>query len=225
MYSLLSAARPSSLGVVLAVLAALLVAATPAAGQEITLEYGVTRAGYDEALQRPAGLSGFVDVPLGRRLALRLSAAHRTERRSVTRSPCTGLVPPGRDCTAERFDVDAHLTTYGAGLALRLPTPAPALAPELYALVTASRVDADFTARNSDATVRPVTPDGLSPGLAFGGTLSYAVTPLLAFTGRIGVQIPRFGVCGVDAWFPFCERRILPELALGAQLRPSALHL
>lgn len=190
----------------------------PASAQEIGIEYGGTRAEYDDALQRPTGLSGYVDLPLGERFAIRFTVSHHTESRSITRSPCTGLVPPGSDCTREPFDGDARLTTYGVGVAVRLPSPAAPLQPELYALGTGSDVDVDFMARSSASRLQPVTPDGLSVGIAFGGSVSYAITHFFALSGRIGLHALRFGACGADAWFPFCESRVLPQLALGARL-------
>ena len=189
--------------------------------QEVGIEYGGTRAGYGDALQHPTGLSGYIDLPLSDRIAIRFSAAHYTEGRTITRSPCTGLVPPGRDCTNEQFDGDAHLTNYGVGLSIRLPSLGASLQPKLYAVGTASDVDATFVAQNGDTKVQPVTPDGLSPGVALGGSLSYEITSFFALSSRLGFQVPRFGVCGADAWFPFCESRVLPQLAFKAHLRLS----
>ncbi len=196
----------------------------PVSAQEVGIEYGGTRAGYGDALQRPTGLSGYIDLPLSERIAIRFSATHYTESRSITRSPCTGLVPPGRDCTSEQFDGDAHLTNYGVGLSVRLPSPGASLQPKLYAVGTASDVDATFVAQNGDTEVQPVTPDGLSPGVALGGRLSYEVTSFFALSSRLGFHVPRFGVCGADAWFPFCERRVLPQVAFGARLRLSGFR-
>lgn len=196
----------------------------PVSAQEIGIEYGGTHAGFDEALERPTGLSGYLDLPLSERVAIRVSAAHYTESRTITRSPCTGLVPPGSDCTDERFDGDGSLTNYGVGLAVKLPAPGASLQPELYVLGTASDVDVTFTAQSSDAQLQPITPDGPSPGVALGGSISYEITPFLALSNRFGLQAPRFGVCGADAWFPFCETRILPQLAFGARLRLSGLR-
>lgn len=196
----------------------------PASAQGIGIEYGGTRAGYDDALQRPTGLSGYLDLPLSERIAIRFSAAHYTERRTITRSPCTGLVPAGRDCTSEQFDGDAHLTNYGVGLSVRLPSPGASLQPKLYAVGTASDVDATFVAQDGGAKVQPVTPDGLSPGVALGGSLSYEITSFFALSSRVGFHVPRFGVCGADAWFPFCDRRVLPQLAFGARLRLSGFR-
>jgi len=88
----------------------------------------------------------------------------------------------------------------------------------------ASDVDATFTAQNGDAQLQPVTPDGLSPAIMLGGSISYEITRFLAISSRFGVQVPRFGACGSDAWFPFCERRVLPQLAFGARLGLSGLR-
>jgi hypothetical protein len=196
----------------------------PASGQGIGIEVGATRAGYDGALERPTGLGGYVDLPLDERIAIRFAVSHHTESRTINRSPCTGLVPPGTDCTDQRFDGDAHLTTYGVGFAVRLPSPGASLQPALYALGTGSDVDADFVARNSEARLQPVTPDGLSVGVAVGGSVRYAITPFWALSGRVGLHALRLGACGADAWFPFCERRLLPQLALGMRFGLSGLR-
>ena len=99
------------------VLLLLLGQCAPVSAQEIGIEYGGMRAGYDDALERPTGLSGYIDLPLSERVAIRFSAAHYTESRTITRSPCMGLVPPGSDCASEPFDGNSSLTNYSAGLA------------------------------------------------------------------------------------------------------------
>ena len=192
--------------------------------QEIGIEYGGMRAGYGDALERPTGLSGYVDLPLSEQVAIRFSAAHYTESRTVTRSPCTGLVPPGSNCAREPFDGNSSLTNYSAGLAVRLPSPGASLQPELYALGMASNVDATFTAQNGGERLRPVTPDGLSLGIALGGGISYEMTRFLAISSRFGVQAPGFSACGSDAWFPFCESRVVPQLTFGVRLGLSELR-
>lgn len=80
---------------------------SPASAQEIGIEYGVTRAGYDDALERPTGPSGYVDLPIGEHIAIRVAASHHTESRTITRSPCTGLAPPGRDCSDRRVAISS----------------------------------------------------------------------------------------------------------------------
>lgn len=196
----------------------------PVPAQEIGVAYGEVRAGYEEALERPTGLSGSLDVPLSERVAIRVFAAHYTESRTITRSPCSGIPPPSRDCTEEPFEGDSNLTTYGVGLAVELLSSEASLQPELYVLGTASDVEVSFTAQNSDAQLQPVTPDGLSPGVALGGSMRYEITHFLALSGRFGLQAPRFGACGADAWFPFCESRVLPQLAVGARFGLSGLR-
>jgi hypothetical protein len=205
-------------------LIALSVYCVPVSAQEIGIEYGGTHAGYGDALERPTGLSGYLDLPLSERIAIRLSGAHYTEKRTITRSPCTGLVRPGRDCTSEPFDGDGSLTTYGVGVAIGLHASGATLQPELYALVTGSSVDVNFTAQTGDEQIQPITPDGLSPGVALGGSISYEITSFFALSSRFGVQVPRFGACGSDAWFPFCERRVLPHLALGVRFGLSGFY-
>jgi len=32
------------------------------------------------------------------------------------------------------------------------------------------------------------------------------------------------GICGADAWGPFCDSRPMPQISLGAQVRFSALR-
>jgi len=196
----------------------------PVTAQEIGIEYGGTHAGYGDALERPTGLSGYLDLPLNERFAIRLSAAHYTESRTITRSPCTGLVPPGGDCTSEPFDGDGSLTNYGLGFAIRLHSPGASLQPELYALGTASDVSVNVTTQNGNGQIQPITPDGLSPGVALGGSISYEITSFFALSSRFGVQVPRFGACGSDAWFPFCERRVLPQLAFGGRFELSSFY-
>ena len=206
------------------VLLLLLGQCAPVSAQEIGIEYGGMRAGYDDALERPTGLSGYIDLPLSERVAIRFSAAHYTESRTITRSPCMGLVPPGSDCASEPFDGNSSLTNYSAGLAVRPLSPGASLQPELYALGMASDVDATFTAQNGDEQLQPVTPDGLSLGIALGGSINYEITRFLAISSRFGVQVPGFSTCGADAWFPFCEPRVLPQLAFGARLGLSRLR-
>jgi len=191
---------------------------------EVGVEVGGTQAGYGDALQRPTGLSGYVDVAVNERFAIRVAASHHTENRSILRSPCSGLVRPGRDCSDRRFDGDASLTSFGFGVAYLLTSPDATWQPELYALGTAVDVDVEFNARNSDDRLRPIMPDGATVGLAFGGAVNYAVSPVIAFTGRLGIRTPWFQACGADAWFPFCESHAMPELALGLRIRPFALR-
>jgi len=186
------------------------------------MEVGAIQAGYGDALQRPVGLSGTVDLPLSDRVALRLMAAHYLENRTIRRSPCSGLVPPGRDCSTRPFAGDGHLSTVGLGVVVRLTPPASTWRPELYALGTGTAVGAEFESLSGDEQISPITPEGLSVGVAVGGSLHYTLTPVVGLTARLGAQIPRFGTCGADAWFPFCETRVLPEAAVGVRLgRPG----
>jgi len=195
----------------------------PTAAQELGIEYGVTDAGYGDALQRPSGVGGFLDIPIDDRFAVRLTASHHTESQGITRSPCTGLVRPGTDCSPQRFQGDASLTTFGIGMTVRLPSPIASLDPELYALATGSAVDVRFEARSGDRRLQPVTPDDPSFGVAAGGALHYAITPSIALSGRLGIHSPRFGACAEDAWVPFCDRRTMPQVAMGARIGLSEL--
>ena len=196
--------------------------APQASAQEVGMEVGATQAGYGDALQRPMGLSGTVDLPLSSRISLRLLASHYREARTIRRSPCSGLAPPDRDCSTRRFEGDARLSTVGLGVAVRLTPTAATWRPELYALGTGTAVGAEFATPSGDEQVAPVAPEGLSMGVAVGGSLHYTLTPVVGLTVRVGAQIPRFGTCGADAWFPFCETRVLPEAAVGVRLgRPG----
>lgn len=191
--------------------------------QEIGIEYGSTWAGYGEALERPTGWTGIVDLPLHSRIALRLSVAHYTENRTLTASPCTGLVPPGTDCSDRRFDGDAHLTNYALGPAVKLPSPVASLQPTVYVLGVLSDVEATFVAQSGTSRRTVILPDGLTPGIAFGAHLSYDVTRYLAVTSRLGGHFFRSSTCATDAWDPFCESRVLEQLAFGTRLRPTEL--
>jgi hypothetical protein len=61
-------------------------------------------------------------------------------------------------------------------------------------------------------------------GIALGGHISYAVTHFFAFSARVGLHMPQFGSCGSDAWLPFCERRVLPQVAFGARFGLSGFR-
>jgi hypothetical protein len=192
-------------------------------GQALGVEYGVTYAGYDGALERPTGVGGTIDLPIGDHLGVRLRVTHQTENLVVRRSPCTGLPPPGAECTPEPFDGDAELTTYGAGMVARLPPLVSKLRAKLYALALAAEVTATFRGRRSGKQIRPITPEGRSPGLEVGGSLGYAVSSYVSLQARVGTQFVYFGVCGSDAWVPFCDSHHMPRLALGVQVRLSRL--
>lgn len=194
-----------------------------ASAQTIGVEVGGTEAQYGEALVRPIGISGTVDLPLTDRLSLRLAASRQTESRSITRSPCTGLAPPGTDCSPEPFVGDAQLTTFGAGVTVAFPSPIEALHPEVYALATGSTVDITFSAERSDAELQPITPDGRSWGLEVGAGVSYSITDRVAVSGRAGFLRPGFEACGNDGWFALCESRTLPRFAIGTRVDLSAL--
>ncbi|MEF8940890.1 MAG: hypothetical protein V5A22_13680 [Salinivenus sp.] len=200
----------------------LFAALTPRAyGQTLTTEYGVTYAGHNGALERPTGVGGAVDLPISDHLGARLRVTHHTESLVVRRSPCSGLPPPDADCTPERFDGDAQLTTYGAGVVARLPRLVSTLRPELYALALAANLEAAFRGRRSGTQIRPV--EGLSVGLEVGATLTYTVIPHLTLMDRVGTQFVHFGTCGADAWFPFCNSRPMPQGSLGLRVHLSVL--
>lgn len=193
-----------------------------ARAQDLGVEYGTTRAGYGQALQDPAGLGAYLDLPVSDRFAVRLTASHQTEATSIRRSPCTGLARPGEDCSIRSFEGDAQWTVLGAGLAVR-PTPAIAgFEPELYLLVTGTDVDAVFSEQEGDARLRPITPDGFSIGWSAGAQVHYSVTALVGLTGRVGVLAPQLDACGNDGWFAFCDDRTLVEFGVGMRLNWSA---
>jgi hypothetical protein len=192
---------------------------------EIGLAYGVTFAGYGDALQRPHGLEGYLTVPVTSYLGLRVAAAHHTESRTLDLSPCRGgaLLVEG-PCANEPFTGDARWTTVGAGFAAHLTPFAGRVRPEAYGLVTATALDARFSSRTSDAEVRPDTPDDLAWGVTFGGGLSYQVSRLVGLSSRVEWQLPGLSACSPYRWSAFCERRLLPRVAVGAHLRLSALR-
>ncbi|HHP7237818.1 hypothetical protein [Longibacter sp.] len=212
--------RPRS--VIAAVLVLVLGCSPGAHAQDLGIEYAMTRAGYGQALQDPAGLGGYLDLPVSDRFAVRLTASHHVENASIRRSPCTGLVPPGADCSPRAFDGDARMTVVGAGLAVQ-PLPSTAgLQPEVYLLLTGTDIDAVFAEQEGDARLRPITPDGFSIGWSAGAQVHYALTPVFGFTGRIGVHAPQLGACGSDGWFAFCDDRTLVEFGIGMRLTWSA---
>ena len=169
------------------------------------------------------GFSGYLDVPIVDRLSLRIMASRHTESRSITRSPCTGLVGPDVDCSAQPFEGDARLTTFGVGAVVQLPSPTESFQLEVYALSTGSTVDVVFFAENSGEELRPVTPNGRSWGAAAGLGVNYALTDIVSLSGRVGFLRPGFETCGTDAWFAFCDARTLPRFALGTRFNLSLL--
>jgi len=193
-----------------------------ARAQNIGVEYGMTRAGYGQALQDPAGLGTYLDLPVSDRFAVRLTASHHVENTSIRRSPCTGLAPPGADCSPRAFDGDAQMTVLGAGLAVRPTSAIAGFEPELYLLVTGTDADAVFTDQEADARLQPITPDEFSIGWSAGALVHYSVTALVGLTGRVGVLAPQFDACGYDGWFAFCEDRTLVEFGVGMRLNWSA---
>ena len=196
----------------------------PLYGQSVGLEYGVTRAGYENALEHPRGVGGHIDLPLGDHVALRVAVRHHTEQLVINRSPCVGLPPPDANCTSDVFDGRSHLTTYGVGAVFRFPLPLPRLRSEVYGLGMGVDVDADFVGRTSDTQIGPITPDGLSPAVAAGGQLHYQLTDLVGLSARTGLVLPRFGTCGSDAWFAFCDSHALWQISLGTEFDLSALR-
>ncbi|PEN12513.1 hypothetical protein CRI94_13380 [Longibacter salinarum] len=205
------------------VLLSLSAGSSGAVAQALGIEVGMTRAGYGNALQRPAGIGGYLDLPVRERFAIRLAGSHQTEHRSIRRSPCTGLVLPGSNCSERPFDGDARMSVIAAGVAVQPIEPAAGFLPELYVLATGTSVDAVFTEQGGDGEVRPIAPDGFSVGWAAGGQVHYLITPLVGLSGRIGVHAPQLGACGQDAWFPFCEDRTLLEFAVGLRMNWSML--
>jgi len=191
--------------------------------QSLTLEYGWTQSGIEDVLERPNGFGASIGVPVAGRFSARISVRHHTESLSIRRSPCTGLVRPGTDCSPEPFEGDARLTTVGAGVVVDLPQPASRLKPRLYAMGLIADVDVTFRATESDERVSPITPDDPSVGLAGGGSLTVTLNRFVGIKTRFGAQYVRFGTCGTDAWFPFCESQVMPQVSLGAELRFSEL--
>ncbi|MFO8231267.1 MAG: hypothetical protein R6U20_01245, partial [Longimonas sp.] len=162
---------------------------------------GLERGG---AVQHGVLISG-ASTGIGRACALELAA--------------TGLVPPEADCTPEPFSVDARLTTYGVGTALRLTAPGATVQPKLYFLITSPSVDVSINAENSDRTLNPIDPGSTNLGIALGGEVHYPITDIIALSAQIGLQRPKFGTCADDGFDPFCQTRTLVQGALGMQFR------
>lgn len=201
-------------------------------GQEIGLEYGATLAGYDDALETPTGFGAHADLPLIRNMSmpivrqieLRLSATRHTEKLNITRSRCTGFSLPGTDCSLDTFDGDSDITRFGVGLVVGFDSVIADIEPELYLMGTSSSINTEFIGRDSGRNLGPVDPENPSIGMELGMMLTYPVTPFLGFYGRFSIQDTNFGACGEDAWFAFCENRLLYQVGLGAQFRFSALR-
>ena len=200
--------------------------------QEIGVEYGATRAGYDDALETPAGFGVHADIPLKRdmsmpilrQIELRLGASRHTENLTLRRSRCTGLIPPGTDCSPDTFDGDSDLTRLGVGLVVGFEPVIAGIEPEIYVMGTSTSINSEFIGRESGRNIGPVDPENPSTGLELGAMLSYNITPFFGLYGRVSAQNTNFGACGEDAWFAFCEDRMHYQFGLGAQFRFSALR-
>jgi len=213
------------LRIILPVLGAALLALLPGAlqAQSLTVNYGWTNAGIDDVLERPNGFGAFLDVPATDRFSVRIAVRHHTEALTIRRSPCTGLVPPGADCGTRAFVGDAELTTVGAGLVVTLPRPISTVEPRLFAMGLVADVDAEFRAEESNEEIAPITPDDPTVGLAGGGSFSFAFSEYVGVNTQIGAQYVRFGTCGDDGWFAFCDSRVMPRISLGAEVHLSQL--
>lgn len=200
-------------------------------GQEIGIDYGLTNAGYDNALEKPAGLGGHLDIPIIRNvdlpviedIELRFGISKHTENLTISRSTCTGLVDQGTNCNTDTFDGDSHLTRFGAGIVIGFKPFIPNVRSEIYALGISTDLKADFIGRESGKNIGPITPTKNSIGVEFGGMLRYEVTQYLDLYGRLAIQNPNIQTCGVDAWFAFCEERKLYQFSIGTQLRFAEL--
>lgn len=190
-----------------------------ASAQEIGIGVGGTQAGYGDVLNRPIGLSGYLDIPVGKRFGARFMAMYHTEERSLTRSSCTGLVPPGTDCTPEPFDVDARFAMYGLGPILRLTAPDATVQPKLYLLLTFLSIDSSLSAQNSDRTLNPIGAEHIDFGIALGGEVHYPITDIMALSAQIAIQRHAPGACAEDGFDPFCQTRTLVQGAVGMQFR------
>lgn len=195
------------------------------------MEYGATQAGYDDALETPTGFGVHGDIPLMRNMSMpiirqieiRLGASRHTEKLTLTRSRCTGLIPPGTDCSPDTFDGDSDLTRLGVGLVVGFEPFIAGIEPEIYLMGTSTSVDTEFIGRESERNIGPADPVNASPGLEFGVMLNYLVTPFFGLYGRFAAQNTNFGACAEDVWAPFCEDQMLYQFSLGAQFRFSAL--
>lgn len=201
-------------------------------GQELGVEYGATRAGYDDALETPTGFGVHADIPLIRdmsmpvirQIEIRLGASRHTENRTLRRSRCTGFIPPGTDCSPETFDGDSDLTRLGVGLVVGFEPVIAGIEPEIYVMGTSTRINTEFIGRESGRNIGPIDPENPSAGLEFGVMLNYSVTPFFGLFGRFAAQNTNFGACAEDVWAPFCEDRTLYQVGFGAQFRFSALR-
>lgn len=140
----------------------------PSSAQQIGITYEGTRAACDDVLQRPGGLSGYVDLPLGEWGAIRSAASHDTESRII---PCRLVLgwyiclyrvsTPGSDCACEPFGSDARLITYG--VAVQSTSLAVPFELSLYALRSGPDVDPDVLCNTPPHYQRPPSlPDGLT---------------------------------------------------------------
>jgi len=211
--------------IVLPVLGAALLPLLPGAlhAQSLTVNHGWTNAGIDDVLERPNGFGASLDVPTTNRFSVRIAVRHHTEALTIRRSPCTGLVPPGADCGTRAFVGDAKLTTVGAGLVVTLPRPISSVEPRIFAMGLVADVDAEFRAAESNEEIAPITPDDPTVGLAGGGSFSFAFSDYVGVKTQIGAQYVRFGTCGEDGWFAFCDSRVMPRISLGAEVYLSHL--
>lgn len=200
-------------------------------GQEVGIEYGFTNAGYDNALEKPAGLGGHLDIPILRNvdlpvieeIELRFGVSKHTENLTISRSRCTGLVETGTNCGTDTFDGDSHLTRFGAGIVIGFKPFIPNVRTEIYALGISTDLKVDFIGRHSGEIIGPITPTNNSKGLEVGGMVKYEITQYLDLYGRFAIQNPNLQTCGVDAWFAFCKDRKLYQITLGTQLRFAEL--
>ncbi len=110
-------------------------------------------------------------------------------------------------------------------MSARLLSREASFQPELYALGTGADLDADFGARNGEARLNPIPPDEHRVGVAWGGSVSYAIPSFFALSARLEIRAPRFESCVVlDAWAPFSEERLLSKFAFGAHFGLSGFR-
>lgn len=200
-------------------------------GQEVGFEYGVSHTGYENALEKPAGLGGHLDIPIFSKLELpviediefRFGISKHTEHLTIFRSRCTGLVGPGTNCSNDTFDGDSQITRYGAGFVIGFKPLMTRVRTEIYTLGISTNLDSDFIGRQSGKNIGPIAPTNNSLGIEIGGMIRYEFTQFLDLYGRLAIQNPNIQSCGEDAWFAFCEKRRLYQFTLGTQLRFSEL--
>ena len=199
--------------------------------QQLGLEILHTRAGYHHSLEHPSGFGGRLNIPLfhPRKVPVLeqadflFSLSYQGEQRQVNRSTCVGLIRPGTDCREEIFNQNSDMTTFSGGIMLHFTPPSATWHPAVYLSGTMFAINAKLDSRESEVTIDPHPPEGISGGWAYGDEVTYRGTSLFHVSARIGRFHPKMNVCGNDAWFAFCKNRPMLQFSIGTQVQLSEL--